>query len=471
MESYGRDLLTSDEMVKAARRQVLGREDVSASGEIVAAAHDRVSLNGADPGIADRASGVEYPAPMSGAAPESASMSEEWVPEVQSRRAPTRVDQTGRRQSQGAPPSPFEVAPRRIGRVGVLVGLALVGLAVVLLVSPNSEWFPTLGDNDASPPVVSASTVATTPGTMIVSVDTLLDRDHSGQIIIGSSDVNLDCAGHTITGSGQRVGIAVFDVNNVTVANCTVEGFEAAIVVLNSRRSAIEGNKMSDSPVGVVVMESSQISLVGNVVDTPDRGVRVINAHDSEIAANESLKSAVGFDVIDSTGNTFTMNRAVGSDFAGFSLTNADNNVFEANEVESSQFGFVVTASNDNTFDANAVSRGTGWFSFGFQERSEGNTVTNNDVTGGGLAFKVYIGSARNTFSDNTASGAAKGVSIDAGCVGNVVERNTITDAREIALQDTSRGGSGDLGTDNFYRANQCRDNATASEPRGLCES
>ena len=339
-----------------------------------------------------------------------------------------------------------------------------------MLASPLSERLDTLGDDDASPSGGSVSTVVTVPGTMLVSVDTTLDQDYDGGIMIGSSDVTLDCAGNTITGSGQQVGVAVFDVNDVTVFNCTVEGFEAGIVVINSQRSTIEGNTMTDSSLGVVVIESSEIAVVGNSVTTPDRGVQVINTRGSEITANESSGSAVGFDVIDATDNTFAGNRSVGSDFSAFSLTNANSNVFEANEIDSSHFGFVVTSSNDNTFDANTVSRGFGWFSFGFQERSEGNLVTSNQVTGGGLAFKVYIGSARNTFSDNVASGAAKGVSIDSGCVGNVVERNTVTGAREIGLEDTSRGGSGDLRTDNFYRDNQCRDNATASVPGGLCE-
>jgi parallel beta-helix repeat protein len=459
MESYQRESLSSGEMVRAARRQVLGREGATASEEMVAAAHDRVNAMGADPG-------AEYPAAET-AVVGSSSMSDDWIAEAPPRRAPTRVDGAGRRQSQEVSPSPFEVTPRRVGRVGVLAGLALVGFAVAALVSPITEWFDTLRDNDVSPSAVS---VVTAPGAMLVSVDTMLEQDHAGEVIIGSSDVTLDCAGHTITGSGQRVGVAVFDVNDVTVANCTVEGFEAGIVVINSQRSAIEGNAVLDSPVGVVVMESSQIAVVDNTVATPDRGIQVVNTRDSEIAANESSGSAVGFDVIDATGNTFAENRSVGSDFSAFSVTNADGNVFEANEVESSHFGFVVTSSNDNTFDANAVSRGFGWFSFGFQERSEGNTVTNNQVTGGGLAFKVYIGSARNTFADNVASHTAKGVSIDSGCVGNVVERNTITGAREIGLQDTSRGGTGDLGTDNIYRGNQCRDNATASQPWGLCE-
>jgi parallel beta-helix repeat protein len=267
------------------------------------------------------------------------------------------------------------------------------------------------------------------------------------------------------------VGIAVFDVNDVTVTNCTIEGFEAGIVVINSRRSVVEENTMSNISEGVVVMESSQNRLVGNIVNAPDRGVRVINTHGSEIIANETSKSAIGFDVIDSTGNTFNMNRAASSGFAGFALANANNNVFEANEVKFSQFGFVVTASNENTLEGNSVSYGTGWFSFGFQERSEGNTVTGNEATGGGVAFKVYIGAARNTFSENSVDGAAKGFSIDADCVGNVVELNTIKDVREMGLRDASRGGSGDHGTDNFYRDNQCRGNMTSSQPWGLCES
>lgn len=470
MESYERDQLTSDEMIKAARRQVSRGEGVSASGAMVNAARGRVSGMGTEPALADRDTSLADPESATWEAPDSVAMPADRIDESPATRELTRMDQTSRWQSQEMSPSPFDVAPRRVGRVGALVGLALVGLAVAFGVASNSEWLATIRSDDPGRPGAIAPTLASAPGIMNVTDDTTLGQDHEGQIVVGSSDVTLDCAGHRIVGSGERVGIAVFDVDNVTVANCTIEGFEAAIVVINARRGVLEGNKVSDSPVGVVLMESSQITVVGNVIVAPDRGVRVINTDDSEIADNDSRESAIGFDVIESTGNSFVTNRAVGSDFAAFSLTNADGNAFEANEAESSQFAFVVTSSNDNTFDANSVFRGTGWFSFGFQERSEGNTVTNNEVTGGGLAFKVYIGASRNTFSGNTAIGAAKGVSIDAGCVGNVVERNTITDAREIGLEDASRGGSGDLGTDNFYHDNRCRRNAAASTPSGLCE-
>ena len=48
MESYQRESLSSGEMVKAARRQVLGRGGMTVSEEMVAAAHDRVSAMGAD---------------------------------------------------------------------------------------------------------------------------------------------------------------------------------------------------------------------------------------------------------------------------------------------------------------------------------------------------------------------------------------------------------------------------------------
>lgn len=462
MESYQRESLSSGEMVKAARRQVLGRGGMTVSEEMVAAAHDRVSAMGADSVAKHPVSGT--------AAVRQAPVADEWLAEAPLRRVPTGVDEADRRRSQEVPPSPFEVAPRRVARVGVLAGLALVGLAVAALLSPIAEWVEMLGDDDAGPSAASVSTVVAASGAMLVSGDTVLGQDHSGEVIIGSSGVTFDCAGHAIVGSGQRVGVAVFDVDDVTVVDCTVEGFEAGIVVINSQGSAIDGNAVLDSQLGVVVMESSQIAVVDNSVATPDRGIQIVDTRGSEVSANESTGSAVGFDVIDATGNTFTGNRSVGSDFSAFSITNADGNVFEANEVDSSHFGFVVTSSSGNTFDTNAVSRGFGWFSFGFQERSDGNIVTSNQVSGGGLAFKVYIGSARNTFSDNAASYAAKGVSIDSGCVGNVVERNTITGAREIGLEDTSRGGTGDHGTDNFYRDNQCRDNATASRPRGLCE-
>lgn len=474
MDSGDRELPTSQEMVASARRQMLDRAAGSASAEMVAAAHAQVSATEARQDVSRDEPSTGYSA-RSGV---EATANESALTPLSQVGIGGTLSNQGARAGPRRPPavqrSPFDVPPMRKGRAGILVGLVLAGVVVAFIIAASPDWFDDPDGGQSAPTTVVAEAsggVANDSGVMSVSRDTTLETDHSGQIIIGSSDVTLDCAGHTVTGSGQRVGIAVFDVDDVTVTNCAIEGFEAAIVVINSRRSEIEKNMMSNNSVGVVVMESSQIRLVGNFVNARDRGVRIINSHDCEIAANESTQSAIGFELIDSNGNTLNMNRAAYSDFAGFSLTNANSNVFEANEVASGQFGFVVTASNDNTLEGNSVSHGTGWFSFGFQEGSEGNTVTGNDVTGGGNAFKVYIRAARNTFSENSVDRAAKGFSIDTGCTGNVVELNTITEVREMGLEDTSRGDSGDRGTDNFYRDNQCRGNMTPSQPWGLCAS
>lgn len=450
MDSHEPKLPSSDEMVEAARRHASGQGSATASQEMVAAAQDRVRAGGTDP--------------AEGSSPLSDVRSRE-SPEME---LPTPIEELEWRKPREVPPVDFE--SRRARGVGRVARLVLVGLALAALLTPLSGLFGSLGETDSGPAVEPAETVEVRPGTLLVPVDTELGQDYSGAIIIDSSGVTLDCAGHRITGTGQGAGVTVVDANDVTITDCTIEGFEVGIVLANSERSAIEGNRVLDSQAGVVVMESSQIAVADNTISARDRGIRIANTRGSAIARNKCSGSSVGFDLFDATGNTLSENRATGNDFSAFSLTNADGNVFEQNEVDSSHFGFVLTASSDNTLDSNVVARGYGWFSFGFQEGSDGNTVTNNRVTGGGLAFTVYIGSAGNTFSDNVAEHAAKGISIASGCVGNVVEGNTITHAREVGLEDNSSGGTGNLGTDNFYRDNKCRDNAMASGPWGLCE-
>ena len=278
MDSGDRELPTSQEMVASARRQMLDRAAGSASAEMVAAAHAQVSATEARQDVSRDEPSTGYSA-RSGV---EATANESALTPLSQVGIGGTLSNQGARAGPRRPPavqrSPFDVPPMRKGRAGILVGLVLAGVVVAFIIAASPDWFDDPDGGQSAPTTVVAEAsggVANDSGVMSVSRDTTLETDHSGQIIIGSSDVTLDCAGHTVTGSGQRVGIAVFDVDDVTVTNCAIEGFEAAIVVINSRRSEIEKNMMSNNSVGVVVMESSQIRLVGNFVNARDRGVRI----------------------------------------------------------------------------------------------------------------------------------------------------------------------------------------------------
>jgi len=417
------------------------------------------------------------------------------------------------------PPSPFEVPPRQITLVAVLVGLVVAGLVVAFVLAPDSEWFGTIGGDQSNPatPVADAAP-GISSGTIDVSVDTTLTTDHDGGIVIGSNNVILDCAGHAIVGPG-RVGVGLFERSGVTLTNCIIEGFDIAIAVINSTGNILTGNDLRENPeAGITLVASSRNQVVGNQIAGSQVGINLsessdnqiesntvvgvganwgigmmqgsehnvvtdnstsrtesgillaTHAHENIITANTSSLNSKGFEATNSNRNTFEGNFADDNTFAGFWLATSDGSTAVDNHVHRGGFGFVIQASDRSTFESNVVSNSTSWFAFGISERAADNTFAHNEVTRGGVAFAVYIGAAHNHFVENTIEGSKKGFHIsDAATVDNTITGNRVSHTTEIGFHDQTLSDSGSLGTANHYSANQCLGNANDSVPSGLC--
>ena len=113
--------------------------------------------------------------------------------------------------------------------------------------------------------VVSIPASANTSGSWTIYEDTTLVEDHDGNIVIGEDGVTLDCAGHTITGSGNGNGILLPGREGVTVRNCHVTGFDLGIFLDWSSGSTIESNLSWDNAYdGIRLNYSNQNALTGN---------------------------------------------------------------------------------------------------------------------------------------------------------------------------------------------------------------
>jgi hypothetical protein len=73
----------------------------------------------------------------------------------------------------------------------------------------------------------------------VITSNTLLTADltcATDGLRIGADGVTLDCAGHTIRGPGTTTGtgVSAVDVSAVTITECHITGFSAAIRAQNS---------------------------------------------------------------------------------------------------------------------------------------------------------------------------------------------------------------------------------------------
>jgi parallel beta-helix repeat protein len=197
------------------------------------------------------------------------------------------------------------------------------------------------------PPPVFATTGC---GSVITSSTTLssdIGPCTGSGIIIGNSNVVLNCAGHTITGrhTANSIGIEIVSVNKITVTNCKVAKFE----------------------IGFYLYSSSDDTIVGNAASHNGNATR-------------------------STGEGFII---------GFS---SNSSVFRGNKANDNFIvGFEVDLSSYNTLRGNTA-RGNGWYGF-LTVESSNNNLRGNTATGNGYAgFYTYASSSHNVIRLNTAN-------------------------------------------------------------------
>ena len=141
-----------------------------------------------------------------------------------------------------------------------------------------------------------APAASATQGTMVITVDTTLTEDHDGNIVIDADDVTLDCAGFTITGNGQEIGIAVQGYTGVTIQNCLV----------------------TESSWGIVIHGFSNILLGNSTYANALTGVALSGAANTVDASRSDDNGDAGYRVWDSSATSLTNNRATGNAGAGF---------------------------------------------------------------------------------------------------------------------------------------------------------
>lgn len=223
---------------------------------------------------------------------------------------------------------------------------------------------------------------AATTGTLDIDTDTTLTENHFGNIVVNADNVDLDCAGFTIRGTGSGTGIEVTDRDAVTIRNCEVVGFEFGILLIGVANSTVVGN-----------------SVWGNT----NAGIALNTSQDNVVRGNEAQgNSFSGIDVFQSTGNVLDSNFA-GSGQYGFVLFESSNNALTGNQADVSDVGIHLNRADENLLEGNRVDgstrEGIGFFASS-RNVITGNLVRDNFTDG----IHLGEGSDDNVLSLNTAT-------------------------------------------------------------------
>ncbi len=266
------------------------------------------------------------------------------------------------------------------------------------------------------------------PGTYHLSADLVANGEC---IVIKSSYVILDCAGHSIRGTnytGYGIAIRKYGLLNaqtpayVEVRNCRLSKFFYGIFVEAGTKLVIQGNDSSNNFDDV-----DPVTRYGKFLGMTDGGgIRLNHTTDSQVLANKTLNQAIGIDVRYSSGIVVRNNIASNNSAWGINILRTTGSEVASNTT--------VDNVRKCTWGAGVVGFGCDAGGIVLQDGSSGNVVANNSVTGrngNGIFIKAHAMPCGNNNSilGNTITGALYNAVELSFCSGNRINNNQMRDS------------------------------------------
>jgi parallel beta-helix repeat protein len=253
------------------------------------------------------------------------------------------------------------------------------------------------------------------------------DLNASGECLtIKTSNVTLDCAGHSIRGAnftGYGIAIRRYGLldtqtpDSIEVRNCRVSNFTYGIYAQAGSRLSIHNNDSSNN-----YDDTDPVTRFGKFLGMAEGGgIRLNNVTNSQIFQNTTLHQAIGIDVRYSSGISVRNN------------TSSDNSAWGINFLRTQNSEAVGNTTTDNvrqcTWGAGTVGYGCDAGGIVVQDGSNGNTIANNTVTGrngNGIFIKAHALPCGNNNSiiGNTINSVLYNAVEFGFCTGNKVNNN-----------------------------------------------
>jgi parallel beta-helix repeat protein len=320
-------------------------------------------------------------------------------------------------------------------------------LAVLLLLT-------VLGSALAFPPLQA---FASTGCGATITANTILSADigpcSGNGLVMGANHIVLDCAGHTIIGTGTNltsVGITLAGMTEATVKNCKVTGFEYGFQLDSSSSNTLKENAANGNEnYGFVLSRSSNNNtLTGNTAGQDSVGFYIESSSKNNLTGDvANSDSQYGFYIPSSSMSSYVKDAADGNGIDGFYLSGAIGNAL-----------------------TNDTASGNGFNGFDLETASD-TTLTNNTSNSNGHGGFYLAGSDANTLAGNTASNNPGSLHypgydfyLNSTSHGNELGRN-MAGGNSSSYFDSSTG-LGTSGTANSYALNICNEDPS---PPGLC--
>jgi len=326
---------------------------------------------------------------------------------------------------------------------GIILTLLLVGmLTSVFDVQSARDGFAVYIRSDGSiypqtAPIVREGDLYTLTGNIFGDPDGInIERNH----------MTLDGAGYTLQGNEYRVGLNLYERNNVTIKNLKIEAFSIGLDLVGSSGNIISGNNITNNGSwGIFLFLSSNNTLRNNDVSDNRYNfafsgwslTQYIQDIDNSNTVNgkpvyywvNRRDMAVPLDagwvgLVNCT-NITVENLNLKNNLKGVLLVSTTNSTITKNEITNNGYGIMLElSSSDNAISGNSITNnGDGiWV----DESSNHNTISGNNMTENGGSGISLQRSSNNVVYGNNMKNNGYGISLEASSNNNTVSGNSI---------------------------------------------
>ncbi len=276
-------------------------------------------------------------------------------------------------------------------------------------------------------------------------------------IRISSSNVTLDCAGHTITNNGTAssqgimIGANSGTLFNIAVKNCEVSQFETGIYTNNVNDSIIESNTVHNADLyGMAIWRSANTHIKNNIMRDSfggriGDGLLVAFGTGNTINSNQIYGNRYGISVGSANNITYSFNDIHDNSLTGIRLERANSNtLFKNNIHNNAQDGIQTSNGNRNNLTANALYDNAGYggrmdFADAVLEYNEiysngvglligsyNNNSIKHNLVHDNRDVGIAITSSNTTAENNTVYGHQRGVYLALNTIGNKLISNKL---------------------------------------------
>lgn len=120
---------------------------------------------------------------------------------------------------------------------------------------------------------------------------TFTDDIYNTSIVVQRGNITIDGAGHTLQSSGQSgTGFSVSSVDNVTIKNTKIMGFDDGVSISSSSNGTISANNITNNYYGIYLSSSSN-SVSGNNIVNSDYGIYLESSSSNTIYHNSFINN------------------------------------------------------------------------------------------------------------------------------------------------------------------------------------